>query len=295
MSTTIQAIDLDADARHRTALRSTRLRGAVWTALSVVGILALWEVLSLVLGSTASGVRRVPDLLDVGRAFMVFAGYWPGGLGAESPLMGAKPTAWGATLGVIYNSGITLIRVLIGFCLGVIFGIGLAILVSWSAWARQALIVPAHFVRMMPLLAMIPLFGLWFGNSELGTYAFTAFAVAVLLFVLTINAIGTQCAYYRDYAASLGASKATIYRSVVLPSILPQLSSGLLTAVPFSWSAVLAAEIIGKQYGLGRILNFTILYAQTDAIAAIGLVAVILAALNYFAAKALLARLTRWS
>jgi sulfonate transport system permease protein len=265
-----------------------------WGAASLVLVLALWQLASVVIGVDDSGMRLVPSITDVLSSFMVFADYWPGGLGAERTVGGGGSTVWGATLGLVYNVAISLSRFAIGFVLGAVIGVGAGLLVSWSSIARRTVTFPAHFFRMMPLLAMLPLFGLWFGNSELGTYSFTAFAVAVLLFVLTVAAIDNVPQIYSDSATSLGAGRSRIYLSVIIPSITPSLKVGILLAVPFAWSAVLAAEVIGKQYGLGRILNFALLYAATDVIAVTALVVVIIAGTTHLGLAKALNHLTRW-
>jgi sulfonate transport system permease protein len=267
----------------------------LWRLGSVAAMIVIWEVLSLLLGKSSSGTKYIPGIVDTARAFKAFAGYWPGGLGAGNTLNGAPATAWGAVLGLIYNTGVSLLRVLIGYVGGVVVGVGLALLVSWSRAARQIIILPAYFARMAPLLAMLPLFGLWFGDSEFGVYVFTAFAVAVLLFMVTLTAVGGVPPTYHHYAASLGASDRRIYATVVIPSIMPELSVGLLMAVPFAWSAVLASEILGGTYGLGRILNFALQYAATNTIAATGLVVVVIAAVSYYTLRRLMRWLTRWS
>lgn len=265
-----------------------------WGAASLALVLVLWQLASVVIGEDDSGMRLVPSIADVLSSFMVFADYWPGGLGAERTVGGAGSTVWGATLGLAYNIAISVSRFAIGFILGAVIGVGAGLLVSWSPIARRTVTFPAHFFRMMPLLAMLPLFGLWFGSSELGTYSFTAFAVAVLLFVLTVAAVDNVPRSYSDSATSLGASRSRIYLSVIIPSITPSLKVGILLAVPFAWSAVLAAEVIGKQYGLGRILNFALLYAATDVVAVTALVVVIIAGGTHLVLAKFLNHLTRW-
>lgn len=287
-----------SDVRQRSAAsrgRATARRRVARVSASIVGTLLGWEVLSRLLGASKAGVQYIPGPDDVFRGFLAFAGYWPGGLGAEQTRTGGEKNAWGAILGIVYNGGFSLVRVLIGFAAGVIVGIGLGLIVSWSGTARSMFLVPANFVRMMPLLAMLPLFGLWFGRRETGSYIFVAFAVAVLLFVVTINAVEGVSRYYLDYAASLGASRFRIYRSVVIPATLPELKAGLLLSAPFAWSAVIAVEIIGKEYGLGRVLNFALMYAATDIVAASGLVVVVLAVSSFFLMKRWLDRATRWA
>jgi sulfonate transport system permease protein len=260
-----------------------------------VVLVAVWQLVSVLVGVSPSGVLLVPGPVEVAKASLAFAGYWIGGLGAPAGASADQRTVWGAILGLVYNAGVSLLRALVGLALGVIAGVGLGLLVSLSSVARNILIVPAQFARMMPLLAMLPLFGLWFGRSELGSILFIAFAVAVLLFVVTLNAIQGVPGAYRMYAASLGANRLETYRSVIVPAALPELKAGLLLAIPFAWSAVLAAEMLGKEYGLGRIVQYALLYAATDMVAAAGLAVIALAVASYFLAKRGLDHLTRWA
>ena len=262
--------------------------------LSFVAIIAAWQASSVTLGETV-GYKRVPGLEDVFRSFIEYAGYWQGGLGAESTRTGAEPTNWGATLGLGHNTFVTMLRTIAGYTIGVITGIGLGFLIAWSKIARGLLTFPAHLARMMPLLAMIPLFALWFGDSQLGVLTFIAFAVGILLFAITINAIGNVPLHYWQYARSLGASPLRTYARVVFPAAFPQLRGGLLLAVAFSWSAALAAEFLGQQVGLGHVLQSALYYASTDVVALTGLVVIVFAAVTYLAANKTLAWLTRWA
>ena len=262
--------------------------------LSFVAIIAAWQASSVILGETV-GYKRVPGLEDVFRSFIEYAGYWQGGLGAESTRTGAEPTNWGATLGLGHNTFVTMLRTIAGYTIGVITGIGLGFLIAWSKIARGLLTFPAHLARMMPLLAMIPLFALWFGDSQLGVLTFIAFAVGILLFAITINAIGNVPLHYWQYARSLGASPLRTYARVVFPAAFPQLRGGLLLAVAFSWSAALAAEFLGQQVGLGHVLQSALYYASTDVVALTGLVVIVFAAVTYLAANKTLAWLTRWA
>lgn len=262
--------------------------------LSFLTIIGGWQTASIVLGETV-GFKRVPGFEDIFRAFIEYAGYWQGGLGAESTRTGAEPTNWGAALGLGHNTFVTMLRTIAGYTIGVVTGIGLGFLIAWSKVARGLLTFPAHLARMMPLLAMIPLFALWFGDSQLGVLTFIAFAVGILLFAITINAIGNVPLHYSQYARSLGASPIRTYARVVFPAAFPQLRGGLLLAVAFSWSAALAAEFLGQQVGLGHVLQSALYYASTDVVALTGLVVILFAAVTYLVANKTLIWLTRWA
>lgn len=292
-----QADEIGPRESETTGAVSNVRQGRSWHPLSVlsfVSIIVAWQGVSIALGETV-GYKRVPGIEDVFGSFISYAGYWQGGFGAESTRTGADPTVWGATLGLAHNTLVTLVRTAIGYSIGVVVGVGMGFLIAWSRVARDVLTFPAHFARMMPLLAMIPLFALWFGNSEIGVLTFIAFAVGILLFVITINAIGNVPSHYGQYAQSLGASPLRTYARVVFPAAIPQLRGGLLLAVAFSWSAALAAEFLGQQVGLGHILQSALYYASTDVVALTGLVVIAFAAVSYLAANKGLSWVTRWS
>lgn len=263
--------------------------------LSFLAFITLWQFLSVVLGETATGQQIVPSIPHVARSFKTFSLHWPGGLGAGDTRTGAEETYWGAVLGAAYNTAISALRVVVGFAWGVVGGVGIALVISWSRTLREMFLFPAHFARMLPLLAMIPLFGLWFGASEFGALLFIAFAVGILMFEITLNALGNVPVYYAQSASSLGASPSRIYLTVNFPAILPQLRAAILLAIPFAWSAVLASEVLANTTGLGQILNYALYYGSTDVAAITGIVVVAVASITYLVARAILGWVTRWS
>lgn len=265
------------------------------TFLSLLVLIAAWPVLSVVIGTSPTGYKYIPGPQDIFGAFKSVAGFWPGGLGAPSTQTGAEATYWGAILGLVYNSFVTSLRAVGGLLLGIGGSITLALLISWSKVARETLSFPAHFARMVPVLGMIPLFALWFGASELGTLVFVSFVLGSFVFVVAMNGIGNVPAYYDQYARSLGASRIRSYLSVVFPAALPRIRGGIVLAVTWSWTSVLAAEFLGKDSGLGHILSFSRFYGATNLTALIGLVVVILASSSYYIANRVLSWLTRWS
>ena len=81
-------------------------------------------------------------------------------------------TVWAAALeqgrsGELWdNWQASLIRASIGFGIGASIGIALGAVMAISKIA-DAIISPAyHAIRQVPLIGLIPLFGLWFGNGE---------------------------------------------------------------------------------------------------------------------------------
>ena len=53
----------------------------------------------------------------------------------------------------------------------------------------QAGRLPTQFLRALPLLAMVPLFQLWFGTYFFGQVLFVAYGVGVIVFAGVVNAV----------------------------------------------------------------------------------------------------------
>jgi sulfonate transport system permease protein len=271
-------------------------RGRLLTLASIVITFAAWELASMLAGAdVGSGAPRVPGVLDVLDSLKLVGNSWGGGLGVGAPDAGAPLTWAAAGLALVENTFFTGLRLTAGFALGLVTGVGLAVLVSWSTIARRMLALPAHFARMLPLLAIIPLFALWFGDRLVGVVLFVALSVFVTLFAITVNAINNVPRYLTDYAHSLGASPVRTYLTVVVPAALPSLRPGVVLALGLSWSAVIAAEFLGQQRGLGTIALVAQGYGNTGLLAVVAAIVVVYAALSYLVVGRLMAFVTRWA
>ena len=267
------------------------MRRVPWVGLaSAVVLVVAWQVVSIVAGRNAVHQHEVPNLIDIGGAFKGLANYWRGGLGAGATDTGAQATLWGAVLGLVYNSLVTGLRLLIGVALGLGVGVGLAVLVSWSRILRRMLLLPANLARMIPILALIPLFLLWFAGTNKGAVLFIAFSVFVMIFVVSLNALENVEPHHARWAASLGASRPRIYLTVIVPAALPEIRTGVLMAFGLSWTTAVAAEYLGQQYGLGHIAEMADFFGRTNTLALVAFVLVVYAALSTL----LVARGLRW-
>jgi sulfonate transport system permease protein len=273
----------------RTSLRMTSL--AV-----LVGLAVLWEVASLLVrAESVPGVPMVAGWEKLATQTLVsLADYWAGGLGVTAVAQGGARTYAGAVLAIISNSWDTTQRLFAGLLLGILVGFLAGLAVSWSTWSRRLVALPGQVLRTFPLLALLPLFQLWFGLTFHGMMLFIAYAVAVIFFTGTVNAVRNVPAIYVEYARTLGASQLRVYRTVILPAMFPELRSTVLLSLGMAWTAVVGAEFLGAQTGLGQIIAFSKLFGYVDRMFLVALILLAYAAATYAIFDRASRRLTEW-
>ncbi len=275
---------------------SRRWSGCLINIGVLVGLAALWQLLSLVIRSESQpGEPMVPGWQYLmTRTVLTLADYWPGGLGVTAVSEGGSRTYAGALLAIVSNSWDTSLRLYSGLVLGAAVGTGAGLAVSWSKWSRRLVALPGQVLRTFPLLALIPLFELWFGLTFRGMMYFVAYAVAVIFFTGTVNAVSNIAPVYIDYARTLGADRLRIYRTVILPAMFPELRSSILLGLGMAWTAVVGAEFLGAQTGLGQIIVYSRYFGYVDRMFLVGLILLVYAAITYIIFDRISRPLTQW-
>jgi sulfonate transport system permease protein len=262
----------------------------------VVALVVLWEIASILSdGEVKPGHPFVPGWEFIAKHTLVgLSDYWQGGLGVEAVEDGGPRTFLGSVYAVVVQSFHTLFRLIVGFAAGAVIGTVVALAVSASKWARRMFSLPAQIVRPFPLLAIIPLFQLWFGMATIGAITFIALAVGVMFFTGVLNAVGNVPTIYTQNARVLGADPVRTYLSVVVPAIFPELQSTIMLALGSAWTAALGAEFIGAQNGLGKILTVAKYFSYIDRMFLIGILVVILATATFALAQLISRPLIAW-
>ncbi|CAN7639662.1 ABC transporter permease [Brucella pseudogrignonensis] len=267
-------------------------------AISVFMALILgWQLLSYAFPQEiVPGVPMVPGWQIVFTTTLKSLSlYWPGGWGFGSVAAGEEQSYFYAFLAIVYHSGATFLRLSVGFICGGLVGLILGLAISWSPWGRRLVNLPIQFMRVLPLLALIPLFQIWFGLSFVGEATFVAYAVGAIVFAAVVNAVGNVQPVFIENARTFGANRWYLYRTVILPAILPEMEAAVLLALGASWGAVLGAEFLGAQSGLGYILVFSRDYGYLDRMFLIALLVVLYATFSYWLAMTVFARINRWN
>ena len=191
----------------------------------------VWEILSFVY--TVEAQPGEPMVAGWGtlftRTLLSLSDYWQGGFGVPAVADGARAQlSRGAALHHLRIRSRRSRGSRAGSSLGGVLGLALGLAVSWSPWSRRLVQLPTQFLRALPLLAMVPLFQLWFGTYFFGQVLFVAYGVGMIVFAGVVNAVRNVPQIYLDNARALGASRPHLYRTVILPAILPAMRSVVL-------------------------------------------------------------------
>lgn len=166
---------------------------------------------------------------------------------------------------------------LIGFALGAAVGLLLGLIMGYSKIFLQVIGPFMEVTRPIPVFALIPLFMLWFGIGILPQVLLIALGVSSILGVQTYEAIRNMPVVYVQAAFNLGASKMKVFKTVVIPCIIPHLIGAIRVAAATSWGLDVCAEFMGVQTGLGHIMIIQQNYLNTPQVLAIVLIYSVLA------------------
>ncbi len=189
----------------------------------------------------------------------------------------------------------TLSMVIAGFVIGVSFGTASGLLMAYSPTIRDLLGSIFDFLRPVPVFALIPMFILWFGIGRAPQITLIALGTSVVLGVTTLEAIRNVPSIYMRAALTLGANRQQIYRTVIVPYILPHLIGAIRVAAAASWGLDVAAEFMGSQQGLGYLIILQQTFLRTAGILMLVIVYSVLAVIFDILLRAVEARVTRWT
>lgn len=145
--------------------------------------------------------------------------------------------------------------------IGKAFGLSLAVALPLGIAMGSFEIVNRVFdpiiapMRYLPITAFIPLLILWFGIDETQKVAFLFLGTVVFLLPAVVDAIRLVPEEMVQTAFTLGATKAQVIRTVLIPAALPQIFDGFRVMNAIAWTYIILAEIVNAQSGIGYILQ----------------------------------------
>lgn len=177
-----------------------------------------------------------------------------------------------------------------GFALATAIGLTLGLSVSLSPFWRDLLMPVFNFVRPVPPLAWIPLALLWFGLGDASKLFVMGMAASIPLVINTATGV-EQIDRTLLAAARVSGARGLIWlRHVILPGAMPHILIGLRLALQTSWTVIVAAELLGAIWGVGKVLTA----GKDDVYPAMILVGMVTVAVLGILSSAALKLLERW-
>src|SRR5262245_24137495 len=148
----------------------------------------------------------------------------------------------------------TLLRVAVGFGLGVAGGTLLGAIAGYSALARRLIDPTLQGLRAIPSIAWIPLFILWLGIFETSKVALIAVGVFFPVYLGVMGAILSVDRKIVEVGRVFRLTGPAMIRRILLPAVLPAYVVSLRAGLGLGWMFVVAAEFMGASEGLGYLL-----------------------------------------
>lgn len=144
-----------------------------------------------------------------------------------------------------------MLRLVGGWVAGTLAGVLVGLMIGLWSLPRAGLYPLVSALFPIPKIALLPLFVVWFGigeGSKLATIAFGTFFPTV---IATIGGVDSVPRNVVRMAQSFNVPYARIVREVIVPGAMPTVLSGMRISASIAMVLLVAAEMIGAEYGVG--------------------------------------------
>lgn len=157
-------------------------------------------------------------------------------------------------------------RIGLALTIGIVLGVPVGLLMGLNRVARGVLSVPIDIYWGLPPLAYLPLLIIWLGigeSSKILLLSLSAFAPICFAAQAGVRSVPQERI---NAALSLGADTRQMFFTIILPSALPEILTGLRIAIGATLSTLVAAELIAAQSGLGYMIMSAANFLATDVV-----------------------------
>ncbi|MEQ8347258.1 MAG: ABC transporter permease [Sneathiellaceae bacterium] len=152
---------------------------------------------------------------------------------------------------LLRHLGASLQRLALGWTLGTLLGLAVGLSAGLFSLARAAVVPFTAAIFPIPKIALLPLFVIWFGIGEESKVATILFGVFFPTVISVYGGVDNVDRGLIRMAQSFGLSRWSIVRKVVIPGAMPAILSGFRISASIGIILLVAAEMIGAEYGIG--------------------------------------------
>lgn len=165
---------------------------------------------------------------------------------------------------LLYHLSITSLESILGFFIGSISSIIVAIIFVYSKNIKSAFYPYAIALKATPIYALAPLLILWFGNGIWAKVVMSALVAFFPVLVATIKGLESITIQREELFKSFGAKEKDIFIHLRFPSSLPFIFPALKTSSTLSVVGATIAEFTGASSGIGYVIVNSSYYLDTS-------------------------------
>lgn len=194
-------------------------------------------------------------------------------LGVIQPLILPPPTQVAAAFLELLKSGVlirhigySVLRVLEGFGIAALLGLGLGMAIGLSKTLARMTDLIIQVIKPIPPIAWIPLAILWFGIGEQSKVFIIFLGAFFPVIINTIDGIRQTDHKLVEVARILDVTRGRFIWQVVIPGAFPAIMTGLRVGLMVAWMCVVAAELIAASSGVGYLIMDARQLSQSDVV-----------------------------
>ncbi len=229
-------------ARHRKHVRMP------WTACSTILLLAVflgaWEAYVRFFG-VSSLILPPPSAVVGGLIVMV-----------------GEAETWSHVWTTVYET-------VLGFLFATVIGISLGAVLGKILWLEKTLNPFIIATQVVPKVALVPLFVVWFGFGPSSKVIVSAVLAFFPIFTNTLLGVKSVDTGHREVMRSLNANRWHTFWRLELPSALPYVLTGMEIGVVLAIIGAVVGEYLGGNAGLGHMAVAAMNAYQTNQLFAV--------------------------
>ena len=199
-----------------------------------------------------------------------------------------EPSLW------LVHARITLVETVVGFAFALVTGVLAGAVLGRIFWLELAVRPVVVALQVIPKVALIPLFVIWFGfglTSKIVIAAILAFFPIMLNVMLGVRSVEPG---HRDVMRSLDASRWQTFASLDFHSTLPYVFAGMEVGIVFALIGAIVGEYLGGNEGLGYMVVVSLNALDAPQLFAVIVLLAVLGSLLFFAVTGLKRFMIPW-
>lgn len=178
-------------------------------------------------------------------------------------------------------------RLVVGWSAGTLLGISVGLLIGLLSLVRAGVLPLVSALFPIPKIALLPLFIIWFGIGEGSKVATILFGTFFPTVIATYGGVDNVDRSLIRMGQSFGLSWLSIVRKIVLPGAMPAILSGFRISASIAIILLVAAEMIGAEFGIGAyILMAGALFATDQLVAGVAMLSALGLTIGWLIGKA---------